>query len=59
MSEPQPRLSLEERRRLAIPGVERNLMGRQPMSHAMLSSDRFAQFRPLAGAGLGFGTGLS
>jgi threonine aldolase len=29
---PSPTLSLAERRRLAIPGVERNLMGRHPVS---------------------------
>ena len=33
MTEPsQPTLSLAERRRLAMPGVERNLMGRHPVS---------------------------
>jgi len=32
MTEPQQAPSLAERRRLAIPGVERNLMGRHPVS---------------------------
>ncbi len=32
MTEPEPSLSLDERRRLAMPGVERNLTGRHPVS---------------------------
>ena len=32
MTEPQQAPSLDERRRLALPGVERNLMGRHPVS---------------------------
>ena len=31
MTEPQQTLSLDERRRLAMPGIERNLMGRHPV----------------------------